>query len=54
MMYDIYKATPSGDVYLGLKAFEIIPSKGDTVFFGVHEYKVLDSTEYYLRVKLIN
>lgn len=55
MKFDIYKVTPSRDVYyLGFKFFETRPNKGDIISFMNHDYRVLESSEYYLCVKQIS
>lgn len=54
MKMNIYKATPSRDVYLGVQVFKTRPNKGDIISFMNHDYRVLDSSEYNLFVKIIH
>lgn len=54
MRIDIYKVTPSKDIYLGFKYFETRLKEGDTISYLEHDYIVLDSFEYCIYVKLIS
>lgn len=53
MKVDIYKLTRTGKIYLGFQDRNIIPKKGDTIYFCSHYYKVMEAREYIMFVKLI-
>lgn len=54
MRIGIYKLTQKGDIYLGFIERTSTPSKGDTIYFLGHYYKVMDAREYCVFVKFID